>query len=93
MMQSWVLIQLGDQDGIASEDGLYLLGSGITATQPHHLGRTTVEPTALRKVAVLSHDAKLMRLGVLPNFVVGSLPKTKRADMCGLREEICKAGG
>ena len=47
-----------------------------------------MEAASLREIAVLGDDTKIVRFGVFPNLVVGSLRETERANVRGIRKKL-----
>lgn len=93
VVQRRVLDQFGDQDCVMAQDGLDLLRGGIAATNPDDFGWCSVKPAALCEVTVLGDDAKVVRLRVFPDLIIGGLVEPGRANVCGIRKQIREPGG
>lgn len=69
-MQIGIAFQLLQETVIPTQDLLDLDRTAVAASQPNHLGRQTLQATALDKVGILRDDVETMELGVMPDNII-----------------------
>jgi hypothetical protein len=79
-----------DAQRFPAKNCLSVYGRVTPFPQPHHLGWRSERGREFKEIRIRSYDGETRLLGVIPDFGVGPLTKSKVLDVRGIRIEIRK---